>query len=214
MTRVKFCGLTDAAALQAAIDAGADAVGFVVDVSVTTHREIPVARAADLIASVPADVAAVAVTMPTDPTRLQSIAERTGCDAIQLHGIDNPTEAGAFADAVSCPTVFATAPRDDAIDDLAAAGDALLLDAADVDGAGGTGRTVDWSSAGEVVDELAVPVALAGGLTPATVAEAIRTVDPCAVDVSSGIEDASGAKDPSAMAAFADQVAEAAGVTA
>jgi phosphoribosylanthranilate isomerase len=84
-------------------------------------------------------------------------------------------------------------------DDVA---DAILLDSTTEDGAGGTGETHDWHAARTLVDDCSTPVVLAGGLTPGNVADAVRTVDPYAVDVSSGVERTDGEKDHDAVASF------------
>jgi phosphoribosylanthranilate isomerase len=84
----------------------------------------------------------------------------------------------------------------------AAAADALLVDASDADGGGGTGRTVDWGAARDLRDRIDAPLVLAGGLTPGTVRDAVAAVDPYAVDVASGVERTPGRKDHDAVERF------------
>ncbi len=87
--------------------------------------------------------------------------------------------------------------------------DALVLDAATLDGYGGTGERTDWRTAKVARQSSSIPVILAGGLTPETVAEAVRVVEPYGVDVSSGVESAPGRKDPGKVRAFVQAVREA-----
>lgn len=198
MTRVKICGVTNEDDRRAVIDAGADAVGLLVDVPVDSPREVSPERAADLAAAVPPFVTTVLVTMPTDPARTVEIAERVEPDAVQVHdtGVGDCAYLAANLDARLVRAVDATTERPDRYDAVA---DALLLDAAS---AGGTGETHDWERARELADGLDSPVVLAGGLTPGNVADAVRTVEPFAVDVATGVGSTGGEKDAEAVEAF------------
>lgn len=200
-TRVKTCGITNAGDRDAAITAGADALGFIVDVTVETPREIAPDMAADLIAGVPPFVTAVLVTMPDSVVAARELRERTGADAIQVHGRLDPD---AVADLGESETVVAAVDADepDEVRAYDGAADALLVDSTDAEGGGGTGRTHDWERTRELRRELDSPVILAGGLTPDNVAGAVRTVDPYAVDVATGVERTGGEKDHDALAAF------------
>jgi phosphoribosylanthranilate isomerase len=217
MTRTKLCGITSASDRDAAVAAGADALGFVVDVPVDTPRELDPADAAALVADVPPFVTTVLVTMPDSPAEAAALVAEVGTDVVQVHGLD-PAAVSDLAGTTDARVVAATdldgaevpsagsrnAARSGDGDHaaLADAADALLVDSVDDDGAGGTGETHDWTRTRELVENLDVPVVLAGGLTPGNVAEAVATVDPFAVDVASGIEAAPGEKDADAMAAF------------
>jgi len=217
MTRTKLCGITSASDRDAAVAAGADALGFVVDVPVDTPRELDPADAAALVAEVPPFVTTVLVTMPDAPEDAAALVAEVGTDVVQVHGLD-PTAVSDLAGTADARVVAATdldgaevtsagsrnAARSGDGDHaaLADAADALLVDSVDDDGAGGTGETHDWTRTRELVESLDAPVVLAGGLTPGNVAEAVTTVDPFAVDVASGIEVAPGEKDADAMAAF------------
>ncbi|WP_132059413.1 phosphoribosylanthranilate isomerase [Halorussus amylolyticus] len=203
MTRVKICGITSRENLQVAVDAGADAIGLLVDVPVDSPREIDSGLAADLVASTPPFVTTVLVTMPETPDRAVELARRVEPDAIQIHG---ETSAGDLAylssnvDAHVLVTVDAERPEQARrYDDIA---DALLVDSVDDDGAGGTGRTHDWERTRSVTADLDSPVVLAGGLAAGNVGEAVRTVEPFAVDVASGVESSGGTKDPDEVTAF------------
>ncbi|PSP74331.1 N-(5'-phosphoribosyl)anthranilate isomerase [Halobacteriales archaeon QS_3_64_16] len=205
-TRAKICGLTNAEDLTVAIEAGADAVGFVVSVPVDSPREIPSERARDLIEELPPFVTSVVVTMPETPEDARSLVEEIGPDALQVHGTD-PKTIEAIGAAVNVPILGAIDAEAD-IDRFSAGADALLVDSLDAAGAGGTGETGDWAAAREVVRESSVPVILAGGLTPENVGEAVAAVDPFAVDVASGVEERGGRKDQDAVRKFLARAAD------
>jgi len=202
MTRAKVCGLTTEVDLRAAVDAGADAVGFIADVPVDTPREVSVEHAADLAVAAPPFVTTVLVTMPETPERAVELVERVNPDAVQLHG-DLPVEDVEYVAentrVAVLKTVDAEDPEGARYDDAA---DALLVDSVDSEGAGGTGRTHDWDATREFADTVDSPVVLAGGLTPENVAGAAATVEPFAVDVASGVEKTGGEKDHDAVRRF------------
>lgn len=203
MTRVKVCGLTREEDVDAAVDAGADALGFLVDVPVDSPREISPARAAALVARVPPFVTTVLVTMQRTPGRALDLAAETDVDAIQLHsglGVGDLSYLTANFDGTLLAAVDAAEPDD--ASRVANVVDAVLLDSLDTEGAGGTGKTADWPATADVARDIDVPVVLAGGLTPENVAEAVDTVDPYAVDVASGVEARGGEKDHDAVRAF------------
>ncbi|MFB6068446.1 MAG: phosphoribosylanthranilate isomerase [Halobacterium sp.] len=202
MTRAKICGLTTDRDRRAAVDAGADAVGVVTDVPVDSPREVDVDRAADLLAGAPPFATTVLVTMPAAADRALELAARVGPDVLQLHGdlpVGDVAYVAANTDARVLKAVDADDPAGAAYDDVA---DAMLVDSADDDGAGGTGRTHDWAATREFAAAVDSPVVLAGGLTPANVADAVATVRPFAVDVASGVEAAPGEKDHDAVREF------------
>lgn len=203
MTRVKVCGITRETDRQIAVDAGADALGFITDVPVDTPREISPERARELVRDVPPFVTSVLVTMPTDPERTVELVRDVNPDVLQVHGELSAGDLAYLAakvDAQILKTVDASnldaAHR---YDELA---DALLVDSTDDAGAGGTGQTHDWTATRALRDEVDSPIVLAGGLTPENVADAVETVDPFGVDVASGVEAAGGKKDPDAVRAF------------
>lgn len=200
MTRVKLCGITDERDLDAAVDAGADAVGVVSDVPVETPREVTPDRAADLVARIPPFVTSVLVTMPGDVAAAADLIVRVGPDAVQVHGC-TPDEIATLQGRLSVPVLAAIDVADD-VDEYAAHAAALVLDSTDEAGAGGTGEVHDWDRAHEQVKALDVPVVLAGGLTPENVTDAVARVEPFAVDVASGVEAAGGTKDHDAMKEF------------
>lgn len=205
MTRAKICGLTRESDLDAVVEAGADAVGVTAAVTVDTPREVSLDRAAALVAAVPPFVTSVLVTMPATVERAVELAETVEPDAVQLHGALGPDEMAAVREAVPVKVVAAVDAEADDIDAYAAAADALLVDSVDEQGGGGTGETHDWERTRDIVADCPVPVVLAGGLTPANVAEAVATVDPFAVDVASGVESAGGVKDHRKVRQFVER---------
>lgn len=195
-TRVKICGITRAEDLDAAVAAGADAVGFVFYPPSPRHVGIEVA--AKLAARVSPFVTRVGLFVNADPHEVDAAVATVGLDLLQFHG----DEDGAACARSGRPWIKAARVRP-GLDLLEFAGRyagarALLLDAF-VEGYGGGGQTFDWSL---IPRPLPLPVILSGGLTPGNVAAAIRAVRPWAVDVSSGVEAARGIKDAGKIAEF------------
>ena len=203
MTRVKICGVTTRTDLETVVDAGADAVGIICDVTVDTPREVSLERARDLIAVAPPFVTTVLVTMATDSQRTIELVETATPDAIQLHGDVGRDDIDSLRAATGIPILLAVNADDladaDRYDDLV---DGLVVDSTDEDGAGGTGETHDWERTRAEATHLESPVILAGGLEPDNVADAIRAAEPFAVDVSSGVEAEEGRKDSDAVSSF------------
>lgn len=200
MTRVKVCGTTTREDLEMVVDAGADALGFIVDVSVDTPREISAKQAVELARAAPPFVTTVLVTMPKSPEETVELASRVQPDVVQVHGGLTPGDLAFLSAKVHGDVVKAVSPENAPAYDTVA--DALLVDSLDEDGAGGTGDTHDWERTRELVESLESPVVLAGGLTPDNVAEAVETVRPFGVDVASGVESGPGRKDVDAVSAF------------
>ncbi len=200
MTRVKICGITSREDLELAVEAGADAVGLIVDVDVETAREITPDLALEIARTTPPFVTTVLVTMPDSPESTVGLADRIQPDVVQVHGDLTPGDLAYLSAKLPGDVIKAVAPED--ARDYETVADALLIDSLDESGAGGTGRTHEWERTRELVEELTAPVVLAGGLTPDNVAEAIETVRPFAVDVASGVEAKPGRKDPDSVADF------------
>jgi phosphoribosylanthranilate isomerase len=203
MTRVKLCGVTTEGDRDAAVAAGADAVGVVVDVEVDTPREVSVDRAADLLAALPPFVTGVAVTMPGTVADALALQERVGADAVQVHGALAPAAVAELRERTAADVIAGVGPDEAAA--YAGSADAILVDSVDADGGGGTGETHDWTAARALVADLDTPVVLAGGLTPDNVRQAVEAVDPFAVDTASGVERRGGEKDHGAMRAFVER---------
>ncbi|WP_247001119.1 phosphoribosylanthranilate isomerase [Halosolutus gelatinilyticus] len=209
MTRVKVCGLTTDDDLAIAVDAGADAVGIVCDVPVETPREVSTQRAETLAASVPPFVTSVLVTMPESAAAAIDLVEAVGPDAVQVHGTLDPDELAEVRSSVAASVLFAIDAEGAAdvatVERYDEVADALLVDSTSEDGGGGTGETHDWNRTRTIAADLDSPLILAGGLTPENVAEAVRTVEPFAVDVASGVERDGGTKDPDAVRSFVER---------
>ena len=199
--RVKLCGVTRPADRDVAVAAGADAVGFVSGVPVETPRALSAERAADLVAGLEPFVTSVLVTVPETVGDAIDRQETVGADIVQVHGDLTPGELRRL-DAGVAASVIVAVDTDTDVDRYAAAADALLVDSTTESGMGGTGETHDWERTRDLAATVDVPVVLAGGLTPGNVREAIETVDPFAVDVSSGIEHAPGQKEHDAVRSF------------
>jgi len=194
--RVKICGLTNAADALLAAELGADALGFIF--VPTSPRALTPAAARAIIEQLPPLVTPVAVVMNETVETVREIMAISGCQLAQLHG-DEPPE---FLQALGRPAIkaiaVATADDVDAIAQYRNTARAILLDTKIAGQSGGTGRTFDWQIARDA-QQYGLPLVLAGGLHPGNIADAIRTVQPYAVDISSGIELAPGQKDHARM---------------
>ncbi|MDR5672397.1 Phosphoribosylanthranilate isomerase [Halalkaliarchaeum sp. AArc-CO] len=203
MARVKICGITRSEDLRAAVEAGADAVGVIADVTVDTPREVDLAEAAELVAEAPPFVTTTLVTMPESPSDAVDAVRTVQPDVIQLHGEFDADELGYLRSETGRKLVVAVDSGEaDRARELDSAVDALLVDSTTDEGAGGTGQTHDWEATRELARQLRSPVVLAGGLTPENVTEAVRIAEPYAVDVASGVELTGGVKDHTALATF------------
>ena len=198
-TRVKICGLTREEDVDAAVAAGADALGFVLWPG--SKRAIGLERLAELSARVPAFVTRVGLFVDQSPATIESACEHL--DLLQFHG----NEAPEFCAGFPRPYIKALRMREGIDLEASAAAYAeargLLLDAYKPGVPGGTGETFDWS---RIPANLAKPVILAGGLHATNVQQAIRAVGPFAVDVSGGVEAAPGIKAADAIDDFLRQV--------
>ncbi len=196
--RVKICGITRREDLDAAAAAGADAVGFVVGVA-SSPRNLSLNEAEKLIRQVPPFVKSVLVTIPRSIDDFKTY-EKLNPDAIQIHG-ENLHAAASVR--LKIPNILllgaVNAHLANALDVVSRASklfDAVLLDSFADGRYGGTGIVHDWElskRAKQVIHPK--PLILAGGLNPENVAEAVCTVEPYAVDVSSGVELLPGIKD-------------------
>jgi phosphoribosylanthranilate isomerase len=193
---VKICGTTNLADARFAVDCGADMLGFIF--YPPSPRYVEPAVAAEIIASLPAEVARVGIFVNESVDHMTRIAEQAGLTALQLHG-DEP--AGMITELAGYRVIKALSLRTD--DDLArldAYSAAELLIDTPCEQWGGSGKTGDWALASEAASRH--PIILAGGLTPDNVAAAIAAVCPVGVDAISGVEAAKGTKDPDKVRAF------------
>lgn len=196
--RVKICGNTRREDVEHAVRSGADAVGFVVGFP-SSPRNLSVETAESLMRGLPPFVDRVVVTSQDDPDLLRRIAERLPADAVQLIGESPYTPAlrRIFRDVRLIRVIHAgSGDTVGAAVEASQFYDAVLIDSAVKGVPGGTGRMHDWDVSRRVVKDIQpTPLILAGGLNPSNVAEAVSTVRPFGVDVSSGVESAPGVKD-------------------
>ena len=192
---LKVCGITRLTDGLHAVQQGATALGFVFWAK--SPRCVDAERAAAIIAELPSNVTAVGVFVNEPIDGIRRIVAATGLAMVQLHGDEPP----AYAEALPVP-LLRSVTLGEAADAFGAwpAGTTWLLDAADPVRRGGTGRRIDWSRAAVAARER--QVVLAGGLTPDNVAQAIATVRPFGVDVSTGVEEAPGVKDFAKVSRF------------
>ena len=206
-TRIKICGLTREADVDAAVESGADAIGFVLYAK--SPRAVSVDRAAELARRLPPFVTPVCLLVNADAALLQATLAALPQALLQFHGDESPAECEAVHAATARPYLRAARMSPGfALLDFAAAhphAAGILLDA-HVDGYGGGGKAFDWSL---IPAHVPRPVVLSGGLNPANVIAGITHVRPWAVDVSSGVEFAKGQKDAALMRQFCQAVREA-----
>lgn len=203
--KVKICGLRDAANIAAAAEAGAAYVGFVFFAK--SPRNVSLAEASELAATVPAGVKRVALTVNAEDAFLADLVAQVPLEMLQLHGSESPARVAEVRSRFGLPVMKAIGIAEAA--DLAkiapyeAVADQILVDAKPPKGAdlpGGNGATFDWDLiAGRQWQR---PWMLAGGLTEANVAEALRRTGATQVDLSSAVESAPGVKDPTLIRRF------------
>ena len=211
-TRIKICGLTREADVDAALAAGADALGFVLWPG--SARAVSLGRAAELAARMPPFSTPVLLFVNARPAELQAAAAAIPNALLQFHGDETPAQCRQGG-GTGRPWLRAArmAAGFDLLDFARQFADArgLLLDA-HVEGYGGAGKVFDWAvlenlrSSGS---DVRLPLVLSGGLGPANVAEGVRRLRPWAVDVSSGVEQSKGVKDAALMQRFCAAVREA-----
>ena len=224
MFHIKICGITNAPDARLAAEAGADAIGL--NFVAGSPRLLDEATARTVAAAVPAGVLKVGVFAGTPADEIRRLVNLVGLDAVQLHGhlfgngpaTDPPTLCAQLAGlrVIRAVRLEATEPGGDPLAaarrwiaearSLGAAPALALIDAAVTRGTdpgrlGGTGATVDWAALKRATP-LDIPMALAGGLTPENVVEAIAGSGAGAVDTASGVESAPGMKDPAKVRAF------------
>jgi len=197
-TRIKVCGITTPEMALAAVDSGADAIGFVFVED--TPRYINPDDATAIMFGLPPMVSAVGVIRDLDVDQFCELEQRCPAQLMQLHGKEPVETVRQCGPGVikgfrfDGATIASQLERWGAVDEV----DAVLIDGSD----GGTGESFDWAALATHLDGFDKPIILAGGLDAGNVAEAIRTIRPFAVDVSSGVESSPGVKDPAKIAAF------------
>ncbi|PWB31529.1 phosphoribosylanthranilate isomerase [Pseudomonas sp. SDI] len=202
--RSKICGITRIEDALAAVEAGADAIGFVFYAK--SPRAVTAEQARAIIAALPPFVTTVGLFVDASRCELNEILEVVPLDLLQFHGDETPADCEGY----HRPWIKALRVRPG--DDLQASctlyrnASGILLDTYVAGVPGGTGEAFDWAL---VPPTLSKPIILAGGLSAANVAQAIAVVRPYAVDVSGGVEAAKGIKDPLKIEAFMRAVRQA-----
>lgn len=218
MTWIKICGTTNLEDAQLAVEAGADALGFVFYEK--SPRKIGLERAKEIVEILPADVEKVGVFVEHKAEQIDEICDKAGFTAVQVrtdldfagmgpildlkrrrnYHLLITLPAHLFSDEFSGVWLF---PHD-----FTSQVTAVHLDSATLDCPGGSGKSFDWERAAPLVHALSrkMQTVVAGGLTPSNVAEAIRILEPWGVDVASGVEARPGKKDPGKVRAFIQAV--------
>src|SRR5579884_2853778 len=198
--KIKICGITNATDAQAAVEAGADALGFVFHRKSPRWVEAKVVKA--IVSELPPFVLPVGVFVDEDAKVVRDLMDECGLALAQLHG----DESASYCERLGRPVLKAIRLRDRgsflALAEFQGRAQVrgFVVDAFSEEAYGGTGQTADWNLAAEAAK--AARILLAGGLTPANVGEAIERVRPYGVDVSSGVEASPGKKDPEKIRAF------------
>lgn len=202
-TRIKICGLTREDDVDAAVQAGADAIGLVF--YARSPRAVTVERAAELARRLPPFVTPVGLFVNAEPALVEAALRAVPNLTLQFHGDESPADCERW----TRPYLRAArmAPGFDLLDFASrfSSAQAILLDAF-VDGYGGGGKVFDWSLLPPSVPS---PVVLSGGVSAANVIDGVRSVRPWAVDVSSGVEEAKGLKSATLIRQFCAAVREA-----
>jgi phosphoribosylanthranilate isomerase len=201
-TRVKICGITSPEDALHVVNAGADAIGLVF--YAPSPRAVTLQHAKAIATAVPAFVTVVGLFVNAEKSEIEKIVAEVGIDLIQFHG----DESAEFCRQFNRPYIKAVRVKADTnliqyADDFFDA-KALLLDAYAEGVPGGTGQSFDWDL---IPKHLPKPMILAGGLNAENVAQAIKAVQPYAVDVSGGVEIGKGVKDAQKIQQFMQQVA-------
>ncbi len=200
MVKIKICGITNHDDAKAAVEGGADALGFVFFKK--SPRYISLRDAASVIKTLPSFIVSVGVLVNEPVGNTEKVVSETGIDIIQLHG-EEPPEMCRFSrrviKAIRVKSLESLAP----LENYRNAVSAFLLDTYAPDILGGTGRIFNWDIAVEA--KQFGRVILAGGLTSDNVADAVKYVKPYAVDVSSGVEIGKGKKDHKKMRLFIER---------
>jgi phosphoribosylanthranilate isomerase len=198
MVKVKICGLTNLEDAEWAAKCGADALGFIL--SDKGPRYLQEDIASSIIPQLPPFVSRVGVFVNEEAETIKRIADSCKLDYVQLHGDETPDYCDKLRDRVNCKIIKAF--RVKGPESLEVMGnysvDSIILDAWSLDAHGGCGVTFDWNLALDV----GCSIILAGGLNPENVDEAVKQVNPFAVDVSSGVQFSARTKDPKKVLKF------------
>ena len=218
MTWVKICGITNLEDALTAVDAGADALGFVFYEK--SARRIDVETAREIAAQLPETVEKVGVFVDESADKVEDVADRAGLTAVQFHGDEHESLAKYIVHRKVLLSIPASKVRFSPDEKGEAWGSfmrlpdtlgAIILDSGTQEKRGGTGTTFNWEEAKAFILLMKKmhPIVVAGGLTAKNVKEAIQMLHPWGVDVASGVEASPGKKDPEKVRAFIAAVREA-----
>ncbi len=195
MVRVKICGICDFDAAQAAVEAGADLLGFHF---CSSDRHVSPEEAKAIVDALAVRPKIVGVFIDQDAAEVKEVADFVGLDLLQLHGSEQPGfDAGR-------PVIKVLKVREGQVPDAGAWPDPVMLDSWSLDQRGGTGQTWDWDVARELL--VTRKVFIAGGLEPGNVGKVVSQFKPYGVDVSSGVEASVRVKDHDKVRAFVHAV--------
>jgi len=199
--RIKICGVTSVAQAQAAVDAGADALGLVFHSA--SPRALPLPEAVEIARTIPAFVSVVGLFMDPSEDQVEKTLSRVPLEILQFHGQETAAFCRAFGRRYIKALGMSSGADPRALADEYEDAAALLVDSHAGDRAGGSGEAFDWR---RFPQEINRPLVLAGGLSAKNIARAVEQLRPWAVDVSSGVESAPGVKDPAKMSHFINEV--------
>jgi phosphoribosylanthranilate isomerase len=209
---VKICGIRRLDDALAALEFGADELGFLVGQKHQSPDFLDAPDAAAIVAALPPNASSVLVTHLVEPDDIVALATAVGVTTVQLHGDTSPAQAAEIKQLLPHIKTYKAIHVIDGQSINAArqyvdAVDAIVLDTinAATDQVGGTGHTHDWSISQQIVEQLPIPVILAGGLNPDNVGDAIRHVKPYGVDVNSGTKGSDGYKDRNTLRRFIER---------
>ena len=204
MLRIKICGITNREDAFAAITCGADALGFVFYAK--SPRSVKLETARSIISSLPPLVTTVGVFVDEDMETLENIISYAGLDIVQLHGVESPEYVNLSRKTIKAIRVKDLADLEILNQYKSAA--AFLLDTYSPESIGGTGHVFNWEIAVEA--KKLGRIILAGGLNPDNIEEAVKLVQPYAIDVASGVEgDIKGKKDHNKLRLFIERARKA-----
>jgi phosphoribosylanthranilate isomerase len=195
--KVKICGHKTVEDAKHSVELGADFIGAIVEVPVDTPRKISKEGAAEIVRAIEPPAQGVMVIMPESVDEAVELYEVVKAPFIQLHGSESPEFVKELKSRVPCKIIKAIHVKENSRElakEHAKFADILLLDTTS-EKAGGSGITHDWEISKRIIDEIGIPVLLAGGLDPENVKDAIDATEPYGVDTASGVEGPSGTKD-------------------
>ena len=207
-TWIKICGTTCVEDALSAIDAGADALGFIFAPS---KRRITAEQAQQIIAALPPGVERIGVFMNSTAAEIGSVVQQVELTGVQMHGGEFPPEVYGYLPEARRDAMrkIKTIPVRDGVALKFDNPPAGMVDAWLLDSGAGSGKTFDWKAVRGQLNGRPEKFIVAGGLTPENVAEAVRTFTPWGVDVVTGVEREPGRKDPEKLKAFVAAVRKA-----